>query len=409
MAFTTFVARRFLQFQKSSRSQNFISFVTMISIAGVTLGVASLIIALTILGGFEKELKEKVIGFATHIQVTTYTNQPIRYYQNVEAKLKKEIPNIRSVSAFIAKEGMVNYGESTEGIIVKGIEKVSGESGIQQYLIDGTVNFDKISDGMYGCVVGKKLLKTLGAAINDTVLVFGLQGHIQTSLAPNVMAFVVKGVYESGMSEYDDIYFFTGIPAVQHLINFEQAVSGFEIMLNDINSAPETAKEVMDVLGYPFNAKTLFQLYRNLFTWIELQKEPIPLILGLIITVAAVNIVGTLLMLVLEKRKQVGILRSLGASRSSIKRIFLIKGAIIAFVGTLLGNVLGFLICWSQQQYQFFSLPSAIYFMKTVPIYFKPENFFIVSAISIVLCILASYVPAQLAAKLDPIKAIMLG
>jgi len=113
--------------------------------------------------------------------------------------------------------------------------------------------------------------------------------------------------------------------------------------------------------------------------------------------------------LVLEKRKQVGILRSLGASRSSIKRIFLIKGAIIAFVGTLLGNVLGFLICWSQQQYQFFSLPSAIYFMKTVPIYFKPENFFIVSAISIVLCILASYVPAQLAAKLDPIKAIRLG
>ena len=409
MAFTTFVARRFLQFQKSSRSQNFISFVTMISIAGVTLGVASLIIALTILGGFEKELKEKVIGFTTHIQVTTYTNQPIRYYQNVEAKLKKEIPNIRSVSAFIAKEGMVNYGESTEGVIVKGIEKVSGESGIQQYLIDGTVNFDKISDGMYGCVVGKKLLKTLGAAINDTVLVFGLQGHIQTSLAPNVMAFVVKGVYESGMSEYDDIYFFTGIPAVQHLINFEQAVSGFEIMLNDINSAPETAKEVMDVLGYPFNAKTLFQLYRNLFTWIELQKEPIPLILGLIITVAAVNIVGTLLMLVLEKRKQVGILRSLGASRSSIKRIFLIKGAIIAFVGTLLGNVLGFLICWSQQQYQFFSLPSAIYFMKTVPIYFKPENFIIVSAISIVLCILASYVPAQLAAKLDPIKAIRLG
>ena len=136
MSFTTFVARRFLQFQKTSRSQNFISFVTLISITGVTLGVASLIIALTILGGFEKELKEKVIGFTTHIQVTTYTNQPIRYYQNVETKLKKEIPNIRSVSAFIAKEGMVNYGVSTEGIIVKGIENKSGESGIYQYLIE---------------------------------------------------------------------------------------------------------------------------------------------------------------------------------------------------------------------------------------------------------------------------------
>ena len=245
--------------------------------------------------------------------------------------------------------------------------------------------------------------------MNDTVLVFGLQGHIQTVLAPNVMAFVVKGVYESGMSEYDDIYFYTGIPAVQQLINFDQAVSGFEIMLNDVNSAPETAKNVMDVLGYPFNARTLFQLYRNLFTWIELQKEPIPLILGLIIAVAAVNIVGTLLMLVLEKRKQVGILRSLGASNAAIKRIFLIKGTIIAFVGTLFGNLIGFIVCWLQQQYQFFSLPSAIYFMKTVPIYFRLENFIIVSSISIVLCVLASYIPAQLAAKLDPIKAIRLG
>ena len=409
MSFTTFVARRFLQFQKTSRSQNFISFVTLISITGVTLGVASLIIALTILGGFEKELKEKVIGFTTHIQVTTYTNQPIRYYQNVETKLKKEIPNIRSVSAFIAKEGMVNYGVSTEGIIVKGIENKSGESGIYQYLIEGEVNFEKVADGVYGCVVGKKLLATIGAQLNDTVLVFGLQGHIQTVLAPNVMAFVVKGVYESGMSEYDDIYFYTGIPAVQQLINFDQAVSGFEIMLNDVNSAPETAKNVMDVLGYPFNARTLFQLYRNLFTWIELQKEPIPLILGLIIAVAAVNIVGTLLMLVLEKRKQVGILRSLGASNAAIKRIFLIKGTIIAFVGTLFGNLIGFIVCWLQQQYQFFSLPSAIYFMKTVPIYFRLENFIIVSSISIVLCVLASYIPAQLAAKLDPIKAIRLG
>ncbi|MFA5832842.1 MAG: ABC transporter permease [Bacteroidota bacterium] len=409
MSFTTFVARRFLQFQKTSRSQNFISFVTLISIIGVTLGVASLIIALTILGGFEKELKEKVIGFTTHIQVTTYTNQPIRYYSNIETKLKEKVKHIRSVSAFISKEGMVNYGESTEGIIVKGIEQVSAESGISQYLVDGEINFEKISDGLYGCTVGRKLLTTLGAKIHDTLLVFGLQGHIQTTIAPNVMAFIVTGVYESGMSEYDDIYFYVGIPAAQQLINYEEAVSGFEVLLDDVNSAPEIAKNIMDVLGYPFSARTLFQLYRNLFTWIELQKEPIPLILGLIIAVAAVNIVGTLLMLVLEKRKQVGVLRSLGASSSSIKKIFLIKGTIIAFVGTVLGNVVGFFVCWIQQQYQIISLPSTIYFMKTVPIYFKLENFLIVSFVSIILCVLASYIPARLAATLDPIKAIRLG
>ncbi|MFZ4621266.1 MAG: FtsX-like permease family protein [Bacteroidota bacterium] len=409
MTFTSFVAGRFLRYQRTSRSQNFISFVTLISITGVALGVASLIIALTILGGFEKELKEKVIGFTTHIQVTTFSNQPIRYYRNVEIRLKNQLPQIRSVSAFISKEGMVNYGDETEGILIKGIENTDAEQGIAQYLVEGSIDLKQVTQGMYGCVMGRKLLNTIGAHIHDTVLVFGLQGHIQTSIAPNVMAFVVNGVYESGMAEYDDVYLYASIPAVQQLINYEEAVTGFEIMLDHVEDAPATAKQVMDILGYPFNAKTLFQLYRNLFTWIELQKEPIPLILGLIIAVAAVNIIGTLLMLVLEKRKQVGILRSLGASQKDVKRIFLIQGTIIAFVGTALGNIFGFSVCWLQQHYEFFSLPSTIYFMKTVPIYFRLENFLIVSGISIVLCIAASYIPARLAAKMDPIKAIRLG
>jgi len=409
MSSSFFIARRFLQFQKTSRSQSFISFITLIAIVGVMLGVGALIIALTILGGFEKELKEKVIGFTTHIQITTYSNQPIRYYENVEKKLKRDFPQIKTVSAFISKEGMVNFGEATEGIVVKGIENVTAESGIKQYLVEGKIDFQKFGEGIYGCVVGKKLLNTLGAQLYDTVLVFGLQGHIQTTLAPNVMAFVVNGVYESGMAEYDDIYFFTSIQAVQELINFDNAVSGFELMLNDITNAEQTAREIMDGLGYPFYARTLFQLYRNLFTWIELQKEPIPLILGLIIAVAAVNIIGTLLMLVLEKRKQIGILKSMGASAKQIRQIFMMKGLLIAFVGTLLGNLFAYIVCWTQLEFQFFSLPSTIYFMKSVPIYFQWQNFALVSVISIVLCFIASFVPAKLASKLDPIKAIRLG
>lgn len=409
MSFSTFVARRFLQFRRTTKARSFISFITLISIIGVALGTASLIIALTILGGFEKDLKEKVIGFTTHIQVTTHTNQPIRYYSNIESKLRNEIPGIRSVSAYISKEGMINFGDETEGIIVKGLENTGTEHGITQYLTEGSVDFREIAPGLHGCVAGRKLLTTIGASLHDTVLVFGLQGHIQTSIAPNVMAFVVNGIYESGMAEYDDVYLFVGIPAVQQLINFDAAVSGFEVMLDRVDDASETAKRITDLLGYPFSARTLFQLYRNLFTWIELQKEPIPLILGLIIAVAAVNIIGTLLMLVLEKRKQIGILRSLGASQRDVKRIFLIKGTIIAFVGTALGNLFGFGVCWLQQQYQIISLPSTIYFMKTVPIYFRPENFIIVSFVSIFLCIAASYIPARLAATMDPIQSIRLG
>jgi lipoprotein-releasing system permease protein len=208
------------------------------------------------------------------------------------------------------------------------------------------------------------------------------------------------------MAEYDDIFFFVGIPAAQDLINYEEAVNGFEILVHDIDSVSAVAIGISDGLGYPFHARTLFQLYRNLFTWIELQKEPIPLILGLIITVAAVNIIGTLLMLVLEKRRHIGILKSLGASRRQIGNIFFFKGLLIAVVGTLLGNIFAYIVCWSQLEFQFFSLPSTIYFMKSVPIHFRWEHFVVVSAISIVLCMLASLLPARLASMLDPIKAI---
>ena len=180
-------------------------------------------------------------------------------------------------------------------------------------------------------------------------------------------------------------------------------------MLTNADDAPVVAQELMDELGYPYYARTIFQLYRNLFTWLELQKAPVPIILGLIIAVAAVNIIGALLMLVLEKKRQIGILRSLGASEKIIKRIFLFQGFWIAIIGTALGNVFAFSICWIQLEFQLFSLPSSIYFMKSVPIYFQWYNFIIVSSLSILLCLLTSFIPARLASKLDPIKAIRLG
>lgn len=400
-----FIARRFLQFQPSAERRHFISFVTSIAIVGVMLGVAALLIALTILGGFEKELKEKVIGFSTHIQVVGFQNQTLRNWEKAEDILRTKFSSITMVSPFVTKEGMVNFGDATDGVIVKGI-KGGKESGVKKYLVEGSFLFEKIQEGLYTCVIGKKLARKLDARLNDTVLVFGLPGTAQNFIQPTISAFVITGIYESGMSEYDDIYFYTDLEAAQLLFDFWGGISGFDIMLTDVNQAADVAKEIMSELGYPYYAKTLFQSYRNLFTWIELQKEPIPLVLGLIIAVAAVNIIGTLLMLVLEKRKQIGILRSLGASQREIKRIFLMQGIVIAVAGTVSGNLLALIVCWLQLKFQFFSLPSTIYFMSSVPIYFRYENFLIVSFVSITLCVIASYIPAHLASRLDPVKAI---
>jgi lipoprotein-releasing system permease protein len=402
-----FIARRFLQFQPSKERQQFIPFITSIAIIGISLGVMALIIALTILGGFEKELKEKIIGFSTHIQVTGFQNQILTNWEGAEETIRLKFPLVKSVSPFVAKEGMVSFGDATDGVMVKGIDAKS-DLGIRKYIIEGKFGFKKFQDGLYSCVIGKKLLRKLHAQLNDTVLIFGLPGTLQHITQPTIAAFIITGVYESGMSEYDDVYFYTDLVSAQQLFNFWGGISGFDITVKDIDKVNEVAKGIAEELGYPYYARTVFQLYRNLFTWIQLQKEPIPLILGLIIGVAAVNIIGTLLMLVLEKRKQIGILRSLGASQKDIKKIFLLQGVVIAVIGTVLGNILSFTICWLQLEFKFFSLPSSIYFMSSVPIDFEWSNFALVSFVSISLSILAAYIPASLASKLDPIRAIRL-
>ena len=184
------------------------------------------------------------------------------------------------------------------------------------------------------------------------------------------------------------------------------AVSGYDILVSRVDSAGYVADRVQDLLGYPHYGRTVFQTYRNIFSWIDLQKRPIPIILGLIIVVATVNIIGTLLMMVLSKTKDIGILMSLGATRSGIMRIFLRQGLTIALTGTMIGNAFAFVVCFSQQQFKFFSLPSDIYFMSSVPILMRPEYFLLVTAISIVLCFLSSIIPARLAARLNPVNAL---
>lgn len=407
MSYASYIARRYLQFQRNPRNKNFISIVTFIAVAGIMLGVGALIITLTILNGFEREIKEKVVGFTTHIQVVGFQNQTLPHYAAARKEILSKIPNVRGISPFAAKEGMVRFKSNIEGIMVKGLDAEHDVSSARKYIVAGTFDIATGNDTtISSCSIGKKLAGRLKASLGDTVIVFGLRGSYNAMQQPRIMPFVVRGIYESGMAEYDDLYFFVSMKSAQELFLFGDAASGFDVMLYDVTQADETAREIMEILGYPYYARTLFQLYRNLFTWIELQKQPIPIVLGLIIIVAVVNIIGTLLMVVLEKKHQIGILLSMGATRGGIKRIFLYEGIAIGAMGTLLGNLFGYGVCWLQYHFQFFSLPSSIYFMTTVPILFRWQDCVIVSTISIALTLCASVIPAMLASRLDPIQSI---
>ena len=402
MSFSSFIAKRYLH---SGRNAGFVSFITSIATLGVMLGTATLIIALSVLGGFEREITEKVVGFTSDVQVMGFQNLPLRNYARNKEFLKRSFPVIQSVSPFVTREALIRSREAVDGIILKGVDPFDDNSTTRRYIVAGKYELDHEQGALPKLVIGRKLAAKLALDVGDKVTVFGI-GRLLEQGQARVMQFRVVGIYESGMAEYDDVYAFTSLTDAQTIFQMPDAVSGYDLLLSQIDSAAAVADEVQEALGYPHYGRTVFQTYRNLFSWIELQKKPVPIILGLIIIVATVNIIGTLLMMVLDKTREIGVLASLGATKWGITKIFLRQGFTIAVVGTLAGDLLALAICVAQLEFKFFSLPSDIYFMTSVPILLKAENFVLVSAISIVLCMLSSLIPARLASRLDPVAAI---
>lgn len=402
MSYSDLIARRYL---RSQRNAGFFSFIAAISILGVMLGTATLIIALSVLGGFEQEITEKVVGFTSHVQITGFQNLPLRHYEENAARLAALSPVVTSVSPYVSREALVRSREGVDGILLKGVDPAIENTVSRKYMVEGTYAIEREQGGAAKLVIGRKLASRLALGVGDRAVIFGVGRMLEGGQA-RAMQFRVTGIYESGMAEYDDIYAFTDLHDAQTLFQVPDAVNGYDVHLSRVDSAAAIAERAADLLGYPHYARTVFDSYRNLFSWIELQKKPIPIILGLIIVVATVNIIGTLLMMVLDKTREIGVLASMGATRWGITRIFLRQGLTIALIGTALGNALAFGLCFAQQEFRFFSLPSDIYFMTSVPILLRAEYFIVVSAITIGLCLLSSLVPARLASRLHPVTAI---
>jgi lipoprotein-releasing system permease protein len=402
VSYSSFIAERYLQ---ASHRRGFLSFISAIAIVGVALGTAALIIALSVLGGFEQEITEKVIGFTSHIQISGYHSQPLGHYLVNTDRIERCSPLVKAVQPFVSREALIRSKESVDGILLKGLDPTQNISSVSKYIVDGKYDISRTAGALPNIVLGKKLADKLALAVGDKVTVFGT-GRSGEFGQMRVMQFDVTGMYESGMADYDDVYAFTSLKDAQILFQFDETISGYDVMLTNVDSAEVASDRIQGVLGYPHYARTVFQNYRNLFSWIELQKKPVPIILGLIIIVATVNIIGTLLMIVLGKTKEIGILKSLGATRSGIRKIFLRQGLWIGIVGTLLGNLLAFVLCYTELKLRFLSLPSDIYFMTSVPILMKPEFFIMVSLVSVGLCLTCAYIPAWLASRIDPIRAI---
>ncbi|MBI4535994.1 MAG: ABC transporter permease [Ignavibacteriae bacterium] len=402
MSYSSFIAKRYL---KARRKDSFISFIATIAILGVMLGTAALITALAVLGGFEREITEKVIGFTSQVQILGFQNNPLTNYLKTTARIENSSPLIKAVEPFAAREALIRSKEGIDGVLLKGIDHTRDITLTRRFIVLGEYGIHREPGSLARIVIGKKLATRLATNVGDKLTIFG-PGSSGEFGQMRAMQFVVTGIYESGMAEYDDVYAFTALEDAQDLFQLGDAVTGYDILLTHADSAAAVADRLQELLGYPHYARTVFQNYRNIFSWIELQKQPVPFILALIIIVAAVNVIGTLLMMVLTKMKDIGVLTSFGATRWGIIKIFLRQGFAIAFAGTLLGNLLAGALCYGQDKFKLISLPSDIYFMTSVPILLQPEYFVFVSAVSIGLCMLCSLVPAWLAARVDPVTAI---
>ena len=401
MRVSFFVAVRFLL---SRRNRGFISFITFFSIVGVAVGVAALIITLSILRGFERTIKDNVIGFTAHIQIYGFQSQALQNPKYAMEKVREEYPDVAAMAPYVTREGMIKSESGIDGVLIKGIDPDNDLSAARNHMVEGRYDLGLRSGGVQAIVLGKRLAERLSLDVGDPVLIFGLGGYSLMLSQTRVMRFEVAGIYETGMEEYDASYVYLHIRSAQRLFQYGDAVSGFDVMVSDMSRLNELVQQIPEALGYPYYGRTMFQMYRNLFSWIDLQKSQIPIILGLIIVVATVNIIGTLLMMVMEKTREIGVLRTLGGTRAMINRVFLLQGLFIGFMGMLGGVVLAYVLCWIEMTYRLISLPSGVYYMTHVPIELHWTDFALVSGAALLLSFLCALVPSRFAARRDPVS-----
>jgi lipoprotein-releasing system permease protein len=399
MSVTLFIALRYLT---SRRDRGFISFITFFAVIGVMLGTAALILALSILDGFERTIKENLVKFTAHMQIIGFGGNMLPHPDSSIALVKATFPQVKAIAPFVSREAMIRSSIDIDGVVVKGIEPTNDISPLQSSLLMGSYWLGESSEGQT-IIIGKRLADLLEVGVGDHVLLFALGGITLSLSQARIMQFVISGIYETGMADFDGNYVYVHITNARRLFQVEDVVTGYDVLVHDLDSLARLAQEIPVALGYPHYARTMYQMHRNLFTWVDLQKELIPIILALIILVATVNIVGTLLMMVMEKSHDIGVLKTLGGTRKTLRIIFVYQGMFIGAMGTALGNILAYVLAIAEVKYRFIALPSGIYNMTHTPIELSAINFIVVSVVALGLSWACSVIPAKIAARLDPL------
>ncbi len=407
MSIESFIARRYL---RAKRKTGFISIITYVSIAGIAIGVMALILTLSVENGFEKEVRTRLIGADAHLRVRKYFTENIEKPDSVMNIIRKN-KHVLAVTPTIYSEGVIKSKNKQRPTAIKAIDIHTADNvtEIKNKIVYGTLDFSpRVINGheVPGIVLGKFLADELLALnIGDIVSIGYMPDQGGFFAQPRVMQFYVAGLVEFGYYEYDKVFSYISLRDGQELFNMPGA-TWLEIKLDDYRRAAEVGKELTDELGYPYVSMTWFEMHKSLFSWMEIEKWIAMVILSLIIMVAAFNIVSSLVMLVMDKTREIGILKAMGATSRQIMRIFMFEGIYVGLTGTVIGSAIGYLIAIIQIKFEVFTLPSDVYLINAFPVELEWLDFVYIASIAMILSLLSSVYPAYKASQLEPVEAI---
>lgn len=410
-----FIARRYL---RAKRKQVFVSLVSFMSVAGIFLGVAALIIVLAVMNGFETDLRNKILGINSHVILTRYAG-PIGDFDRVAAEVAK-VPGVVATTPFIYGQAMIKKDDRVTGVVLRGIDPESSGK---------VIDFGKISAGNVselnrpqnegnappGILIGRELSGQIGAFLNDTVEVLSPMGvPTPMGVVPRLRKFAVVGIFDSGFYEYDASLAFISLRESQKFLNMGDEVTGLEIKVRNLYDAEKIARDIQSRLGYPYWARNWMEMNKNLFAALRLEKRVMFIILSLIVVVAAFNLITSLTMVVMEKTKDIAILKSLGATATGIMKIFMLQGLMIGATGTVLGCIAGVLVAlklerisvFVEELFGFKILPGDVYYLSTLPSRINYGDVVIIVIVTMILSFLATLYPAWRASRLDPVEAL---
>jgi lipoprotein-releasing system permease protein len=405
MRFEAFLAIRYL---KAKRKQAFISVITVISVVGVMMGVMALIVVLSVMNGFREDLMGKILGVNSHLVVLSYDGAFLDYDR--VARDTSTVEGVVAATPFIYSQVMVNSQGSVSGSVLRGIDTTTAGKviAIDRMIKRGSLqSLDTLHEGLPAIIMGKELSRMLAVQPGDSVTVVSPMGKLTpVGRVPQNRKFKVTAIFDSGMYEYDATMVYVSLKEAQDFLGLDNRATGVEVRVTDVYKADQVGSAVSKKLGYPYWAKDWKQMNRSLVSALKLEKIAMFVILIMIVLVGALNIISTLVMVVMEKNKDVAILRAMGATQKSIMTVFMVQGVLVGVVGTVVGLASGLGLCHLLAKYKFIELPSDVYYISTLPVRVEMLDVVLVIAAALVISFLATLYPSWHASRLSPVESL---